>query len=110
MHNNPCSYPKPEKPIKHEVERSLELICKKVDIELSNQTKKFIKRLEEFGARFRYLEVSWFITDCEIAYLDRAVWELRRFCDAELYVYSGDQFVSVSLDKLRANKVYSETK
>jgi hypothetical protein len=91
--------PKPEKSIKHEVERILELICKKVNVELSEQTKKFIKRLEEFGARFRYLEVSWFIKDCEIAYLDRAVWELRRFCDAELYVYSGNQFVSVSLDK-----------
>ena len=91
--------PKPEKPIKHEVERSLALIYKNVDVELSEQTKKFIKRLEEFGARFRYLEVSWFIHECEIAILDRAVWELRRFCDAELYIYSGNQFVSVSKDK-----------
>ena len=91
--------PKPNKPIKHEVERSLELIYKKVDIQLSDQTIKFIKRLEKFGARFRYLEVSWFIKDCEVAILDRAVWELRRFCDAGLYVYSGDQFISVSQDK-----------
>lgn len=91
--------PKPEKPIKHEIERSLELIYKNVDVELSEQTKKFIKRLEEFGARFRYLEVSWFIKDCEIAILDRAVWELRRFCDAELYIYSGNHFVSVSQEK-----------
>ena len=91
--------PRPKNPIKHEVERSLELIYDKVDIELSDQTKKFIKRLEDFGARFRYLEVSWFIKDCEIAILDRAVWELRRFCDSGLYVYSGNQFVSISRDK-----------
>ncbi|WP_417549100.1 hypothetical protein [Methylophaga sp.] len=95
---------KPEKPIKHEVDRSLELIYKNVDVELSEQTKKLIKRLEGFGARFRYLEVSWFITDCEIAVLDRAVWELRRFCDAELYIYSGNQFVSVSKDKYDLKK------
>jgi hypothetical protein len=91
--------PKPKESIKHEVERSLELISKRVDIELSDKTMKFIKRLEEFGARFRYLEVSWFIKDCEIALLDRAVWELRRFCDAGLYVYSRNPFVSVSQDK-----------
>ncbi len=91
--------PKPKDAIKHEVEKSLKLIYEKVDIELSEQTKRFIKRLEEFGARFRYLEVSWFIKDCEIAMLDRAVWELRRYCDVGLYVYSENEFVSVSQDK-----------
>lgn len=91
--------PKPKRAIRHEVERSLDLISGKLDVVLSEQTKKFIKRLEEFGARFRYLEVSWFIKDCELAILDRAVWELRRFCNAELYEYSGNQFVSISQDK-----------
>lgn len=55
---------KPKKDIKHEVQRSLDLVTNQVDIQLSEQTKNFIKRLEEFGARFRYLEVSWFIKDC----------------------------------------------
>ncbi|RNL63555.1 HEPN domain-containing protein [Zhongshania marina] len=91
--------PKPKPAIKHEVERSLDLISAKLDIALSEQTKKFIKRLEEYGARFRYLEVSWFVKDCELAILDRAVWELRRYCNAELYEYSGNQFVSISHDK-----------
>ncbi len=85
--------------IGHEVNRSLELISEKLDIELSEQTKEFITRLEKFGARFRYLEVSWFIDDCELAKLDRAVWELRRYCNAELYIYSDNQFVSVCQDK-----------
>jgi hypothetical protein len=91
--------PKPKKPIKHEVERSLCLMSEKLDITLSEQTKKFINRLDEFGARFRYLEVSWFITDCELAILDRAVWELRRFCNADLYEYSDNLFVSISQEK-----------
>src|SRR5690606_35354963 len=76
--------PKPKRAIKHEVERTLVLVSEKLGIALSEQTKKFIKRHEEFGARFRYLEASWFIQDCELAILARAVWELRRFCNAEL--------------------------
>lgn len=100
--------PTPKNKIKHEVNRSLELISENLDIELSEQTKKFITRLEEFGARFRYLEVSWFIKDCELAMLDRAVWELRRFCNAELYIYSGDHFVSVCKDKYETIKSIEE--
>ncbi|MBX7229598.1 MAG: HEPN domain-containing protein [Burkholderiaceae bacterium] len=96
--------PRPKPPIKHEVERSLSLISEKLDVNLSEQTKKFIKRLEKFGARFRYLEVSWFINDCELAILDRAVWELRRFCNAELYEYSSNQFFSISQEKYDAVK------
>ena len=57
-------------------------------------------RLEKYGARFRYLEVSWFIKECEIAKLDRAVWELRRFCNAELYAYSENEFISVRQEKI----------
>jgi len=80
--------PRPKRPIGHEVQRSLELIRPHIDIELSAQTKAFIKRLEEFGARFRYLEFSWCIYDVELAQLDRAVWELRRYCNAALYTFS----------------------
>ncbi len=91
--------PRPKRPIKHEVQRTLDLISEKLDISLSEQTKNFIRWLEDFGARFRYLEVSWSIKDCELARLDRAIWELRRFCNAGLYEYSGNQFVSVSKDR-----------
>ena len=90
--------PKPKNSIKHEVQRSLDLVSANVDIQLSDQTKKFIRRLEEFGARFRYFEVSWSIHDCELAILDRAVWELRRYCNAGLYIYTGNKFSSVNSD------------
>jgi len=91
--------PRPKNDVKHEVQRSLDLIADKVDIILSEQTKKFINRLEYFGARFRYLEVSWFINDCELAMLDRAVWELRRYCNDRIYIYSDNIFVSVDYKK-----------
>lgn len=87
---------RPSKPIKHEVQRSLDLISTKLNIETSSQTKEFIERLEKFGARHRYFEVSWFINKCELAYLDRAVWEMRRFCNSALYIYSENNFESVN--------------
>jgi hypothetical protein len=90
--------PKQSEPIKHEVTRPLELISKHINIGLSDQTKSFIERLEKFGARFRYLETSWFINDIELAMLDRAVWELRRYCNADIYVYSENEFISVNLE------------
>ena len=31
--------------------------------------------------------------------LDRAVWELRRYCNAELYQYCGNEFVSMPQEK-----------
>ncbi|MBS0345929.1 MAG: HEPN domain-containing protein [Proteobacteria bacterium] len=52
----------------------------KFEIELSASTVKFIKGLEEYGAKYRYYEVSYHIEPFDIARLDRAVWELRRYC------------------------------
>ena len=68
--------------IGHEVLFSIDKIKthSRIDIRLEDQTVKFINRLEEFGARFRYLEVSWFTRGAEIVDLDRAVWEIRRYC------------------------------
>ncbi|OXX63876.1 hypothetical protein B9J89_06365, partial [Vibrio sp. V15_P4S5T153] len=70
----------------HEVLKALELLKNKVDINLSEQTLDFIKRLGN-GARFRYLEVSWHAEQAELTILDRAVWELRRYCNSGLYCY-----------------------
>ncbi|MFX1712334.1 hypothetical protein [Stutzerimonas stutzeri] len=97
--------PRPSKDIKHEIKRSLELISTNLEIETSTQTDKFIERLEKFGAQFRYLEVSWFIHECELAYLDRAVWEIRRFCNSALYTYCGNDFASVKADEYEKIKL-----
>ncbi|MCI2283578.1 hypothetical protein L3081_09485 [Colwellia sp. MSW7] len=91
--------------IGHEVKKSLILISNVLDFTLSEQTTKFIDRLEKFGAKYRYLEVSWFIKDCELAILDRAVWELRRYCNAEIYEYSDNSYVSVKNEKYKQIKL-----
>lgn len=53
----------------HEVMKALDLLDKKIEIKLSEQTLDFIKRLES-GARFRYLEVSWYAKRAELTILD----------------------------------------
>lgn len=52
----------------------------KFEIELSANTVQFIKGLEDYGAKYRYYEVSYEIEPFDIVRLDRAVWELRRYC------------------------------
>jgi HEPN domain-containing protein len=61
-----------EKAIKHT--RKLPFLLKR-----SSGTDEFIKHLSGFG-RFRYLETSYFIQGPKLAELDKAVWELRRYC------------------------------
>lgn len=88
------------KNIKHEISGSLEKLRSQniFDIELSNQTQKFIDRLEE-SARFRYLEVSWDIHHIELTILDRAVWEIRRYCQTKICTSS----MTFSVDQVQKN-------
>jgi hypothetical protein len=50
--------------------------CKRPVTEAS---RKFIERIDQMG-RFRYMEVSVFVDWHWIVALDRAIWEIRRFC------------------------------
>lgn len=52
----------------------------KFDLDLSADTVKFIQKLEDYGAEHRYYEVSYDIQPYDIVRFDRAVWELRRYC------------------------------
>lgn len=52
----------------------------KFELDLSADTVKFIKKLEDFGAEYRYYEVSYDVRPFDIIRFDRAVWELRRYC------------------------------
>jgi len=62
----------------------------KFPIELSAETERFIKRLEEGGAEFRYYESSYYNEEFDIIRLDRAVWELRRYCQPLDYDFDLD--------------------
>ncbi len=50
------------------------------ELDLSANTVKFIKSLEDEGAEDRYYLVSYDIEPYDIVRLDCAVWELRRYC------------------------------
>lgn len=48
-------------------------------LNLSSTTKELIKHIDNFG-RYRYLETSYFVHGPKLVQLDRAVWEIRRYC------------------------------
>lgn len=52
----------------------------KFKLDLSADTVKFIKKLEDDGAEYRYYEVSYETRPFDIVRFGRAVWELRRYC------------------------------
>lgn len=66
--------------INHNLSSALKLTKKlPFELDLSDSTKEFIKHLDNFG-RFRYLETSYFIRGYKLVELDKAVWEIRRYC------------------------------
>lgn len=71
----------PAKSLRHEVSGALQLLAThgKFKVALSEVARKFIERLES-GAEFRYFEVSYSNERFDIARLDLAVSELRRYC------------------------------
>lgn len=93
----------------HEVIKALELLKNKIDIILSEQTLCFIERLEK-GARFRYLEVSWHARRSELTILDRAVWEIRRFCNAGIYCYKQSPLVKpIDIELIHLRDIHNLT-
>jgi len=66
----------------HKVLEGIELMKQhgRFELQLSDSTISFIKRLEEYGAKYRYYEVSYEIDSKDMMRLDYAVWELRRYC------------------------------
>lgn len=48
-------------------------------IRLSKSSSKLLTHLDNYG-RFRYLEISYYTHGPKLVELDKAVWELRRYC------------------------------
>jgi hypothetical protein len=69
------------KNVRHDLGRAVSKISGsgKVSLDLSPKTKEFIAMLDEYG-RYRYLEISNLAFGADLVTLDRAVWELRRYC------------------------------
>jgi len=49
------------------------------EIRLSDTSRKLLAHLDDYG-RFRYLETSYHIHGPKLVELDKAVWEIRRYC------------------------------
>ncbi len=71
----------PAKRVGHDLKAALDTINSsgKFTVDLTPVTSKFIAYLNTFG-RFRYLEISTFAFGADLVTLDRAIWELRRYC------------------------------
>jgi HEPN domain-containing protein len=71
----------PAKKVLHDLAAALREVNNsgKLTLDVTEPTRKFIERVDDMG-RFRYLEVSHWGEAAWLVSLDRAVWELRRFC------------------------------
>ena len=85
----------------------------KFELHLTADTVKFIKKLEDYGAEYRYYEVSYDIQPFDIIRFDRAVWELRRYCqplDYDIVDMKGEtvNFLNLELDRIHRAKADNE--
>lgn len=68
------------KNIGHDLEKAQEkLKLAPFQMSLSSSTEKFLAHLDTYG-RFRYLETSYFVHGPKLVELDKAIWEIRRYC------------------------------
>jgi HEPN domain-containing protein len=68
------------KDLRHDLARAREYSEKiPFKIRMSISSLKLLDHLNDYG-RFRYLETSYFIYGPKLVELDKAVWELRRYC------------------------------
>jgi HEPN domain len=71
----------PGKHVRHQLGIALDAIqgSGKLVLDLTPPTRSFVEYLDEFGP-YRYLEISNVAFGPNLVRLDRAVWELRRYC------------------------------
>ena len=71
----------PATDMRHDLDKCLQRIAdsNRLTLDLTQPTRDFIAYLDQIG-RFRYLEVSNTAMGRDLVLLDRAVWELRRYC------------------------------
>lgn len=84
----------PAKDIGHNLGKALKYIQKlPFEVKISEIGIKFIKHMDMFG-RFRYLEGSYFTIGPQLIFLDKTIWEIRRYCqvlDYELSLKNGEK-------------------
>ena len=83
----------------------------KFQIDLSARVLDFVQKLES-GARFRYYETSYFSEYVELLQLDKAVWEIRRYCQPMDYDLEVDgrkvNQLAMNLERVRTARLAEE--
>jgi hypothetical protein len=92
--------------VHHSLSRALEHAKKlPFTLKLSASTMQLIQHIDTFG-RFRYLETSFYIEGPKLVQLDKAVWELRRYCRSlnyEMQLADGSRRNMLELELGRIN-------
>lgn len=84
------------------------------NLNLSPSTMELIKHIGNYG-RFRYLETSYFTHGPKLVQLDRAVWEIRRYCrvlNYELKLPDGilKNMLELEIEKIESSNNHSPHK
>jgi hypothetical protein len=100
----------PAKHLRHDIAAALELVNKKAPfrLRLSPSTEQLIRHLDTYG-RFRYLEASFYVRELMLQKLDKAVWEIRRYCGVLKYEISladgtSKQMLDMELERIERSE------
>lgn len=97
------------KDINHDLTRALKYAEKlPFSLNLSASTEELIKHIDNFG-RFRYLETSYFTHGPKLVQLDRAVWEIRRYCRTLSYELTLPDGSTKNMLELEIKKIENST-
>lgn len=95
----------------HDIEKALNLIIKSVpfSLDLHESSLKYIKHLNVYG-RYRYLEVSYYSLGEELVWLDKTVWQIRRYCQTlndEVELESGEKrsLLNLNLQRIKNSEL-----
>jgi hypothetical protein len=94
------------KDLGHDIEKAMNLIAKSVpfSLNLHESSFKYIKHLNTYG-RYRYFEVPYYSEGEELVWLDKTVWQIRRYCQTLNYEVELDNGEKRNLLNLNLEKI-----
>jgi HEPN domain-containing protein len=70
----------PAHKVKHDITAALTLTSRlPFALKLSEDSERFVNHIAEYG-EYRYLDISYFVEGIVLFNLDKAIWEIRRYC------------------------------
>lgn len=96
----------PARGLRHDLTKAIELAEAKLpfSIRLSEKSRNFVTHLDAFG-RHRYFETPYWNRGVDVVTLDRAVWEIRRYCQKINYNVTLSDGTSKDLSRLNLEHI-----